>query len=298
MSSSVQIRPSRTAKGTAICRAMAWLEEKVPRVCTDELAKFFLDPWTVWLLKFNYIRQQYKTRILPPGAYEYVMARTIHMDALFVRALEHRWPQIVILGAGYDSRSYRFKHKIDKTRIFEVDAYGSQQHKRQCMRRAQLEWPSQTAFVCVDFAHQDLAPMLDEAGYDPDLQTLFLLEGLVMYLPEPQVQYLLSFMRQNRSAGTTIAFDYIFRSVVNGTSSAYGAREQYEIVRNVGEPMQFGLEYDEMTEWLASEDFKIESHYTPDDFENTYLKDNNGELVGKMFRCSGNVVIRNDRHHK
>jgi methyltransferase (TIGR00027 family) len=145
----------------------------------------------------------------------------------------------------------------------------------------------------VDFAHQDLAPRLDKAGYNPGLQTLFLLEGLVMYLPEPQVKYLLSFMRQNRAAGTTIAFDYIFRSVVNGTSSAYGAREQYEIVRGVGEPMQFGLEYDEMTEWLASEDFKVESHYTPDDFEDTYLKDSQGELVGKMFRCTGNVVIRN-----
>lgn len=293
MSSSVQVRPSRTAKGTAICRAMACLEEKVPKVHTDQLAKFFLDPWTVWLLKFDYFRRQFKTRLLPPGAYEYVMARTIHMDALFVQALEQCWPQIVILGAGYDSRSYRFKQKIGKTRIFEVDAYGSQQHKRRCMHRAQLDWPSQTAFVCVDLAHQDLAPKLEEAGYDPGRQTLFLLEGLVMYLPEPQVKYLLCFMQQNRSAGTTIAFDYIFRSVVNGTSTAYGAREQYEIVRNVGEPLQFGLEYDEMNDWLASEDYKVESHYTPDDFENTYLKDSQGELVGKMFRCTGNVVIRN-----
>lgn len=292
MSSSVQVRPSRTAKGTAILRAMAFLEKKVPRVHTDELARFFLDPWTAWLLRFGYFRHQFKTRILPPGSYEYVMARTIHMDALFVHALEHNWPQIVILGAGYDSRSYRFKQKIDKTRIFEVDAYGSQQHKRLCLQRARLEWPFQTTFVCVDLAHQDLAPRLGEAGYEPDLQTLFLLEGLVMYLPEPQVKYLLTFMQQNRAAGTTIAFDYIFRSVVNGTSTAYGAREQYEIVRNVGEPMQFGLEYDEMAEWLAGEDFKIESHYTPDDFENTYLKDSQGELVGKMFRCTGNVVLK------
>ena len=92
---------------------------------------------------------------------------------------------------------------------------------------------------------------------------------------------------------SSTSFDYIFRSVVNGTSTAYGAREQYEIVRNVGEPMQFGLEYDEMTEWLVSGEFKIESHYTPDDFENIYLKDSQGELVGRMFRCTGNVVIRN-----
>jgi methyltransferase (TIGR00027 family) len=272
---------------------MACLEEKVPRAQTDELAKYFLDPWTVWLLKFDYFRHQFKTRLLPPGAYEYVMARTIHMDALFVHALEQRWPQIVILGAGYDSRSYRFKRKIEKTRIFEVDAYGSQQHKRLCMQRAQLDWPPQTTFVCVDFAHQDLVPMLEKAGYDSRLQTLFLLEGLVMYLPEPQVKYLLSFMQQNHAAGTVIAFDYIFRSVVNGTSTAYGAREQYEIVRDVGEPLQFGMEYDEMNEWLTSEHFKVESHYAPDDFENTYLKNSQGELVGKMFRCTGNVVIRN-----
>lgn len=292
MSSSVQVRPSRTAKGTAILRAIASLEEKIPCDHTDQLAKYFLDPWTVWLLKFDYFRHRFKTRILPPGAYEYVMARTIHMDMLFVHALENEWPQIVILGAGYDSRSYRFKQKIKKTRIFEVDAYGSQRHKRVCMRRAQLTWPSQTTFVSVDLMEQDLAPRLDAAGYDAELKTLFLLEGLVMYLSEPQVKYLLSFMRQNRAAGTTIAFDYIFKSVVNGTSDAYGAREQYEIVQRVGEPLQFGLEFDEMSEWLASEDFNVVSHYSPDDFENIYLKDSRGALVGRVFRCTGNVVIR------
>jgi O-methyltransferase involved in polyketide biosynthesis len=114
-----------------------------------------------------------------------------------------------------------------------------------------------------------------------------------MYLTEPQVKALFSFMQQNKAVGTTIAFDYIFRSVVNGTSTAYGAREQYEIVRKVGEPLQFGMEYDEMTQLLTSDAFKIESHYTPDEFENTYLKDNQGQLVGKMFRCTGNVVVRN-----
>jgi methyltransferase (TIGR00027 family) len=122
------------------------------------------------LLNFNYIRHQFKIHLFPPGVCEYVMARTIHMDELFVRALEGRWPQIIILGAGYDSRSYHFKQKIDKTRIFEVDAYGSQQHKRRCMQRAQIEWPFQTTFVCADLAHQDLASILGEAEYDPDLQ--------------------------------------------------------------------------------------------------------------------------------
>lgn len=56
-----------------------------------------------------------------PGSYEYFIARTAFFDAAVRRALDENVPQIVLLGAGYDSRAYRFADRIRDTRIFELD---------------------------------------------------------------------------------------------------------------------------------------------------------------------------------
>jgi O-methyltransferase involved in polyketide biosynthesis len=50
-----------------------------------------------------------------------MIARTACFDSLFMAALKYRTPQIVLLGAGYDSRAYRFAESNQSTTIFELD---------------------------------------------------------------------------------------------------------------------------------------------------------------------------------
>lgn len=71
-----------------------------------------------------------KLHKIVPGGYEYITARTKHFDHLFKVALEENIPQIIFLGAGYDTRAIRFKKFIQHTKIFELDAPTTQQHKK------------------------------------------------------------------------------------------------------------------------------------------------------------------------
>lgn len=71
-------------------------------------------------------------RILAPaGIYEYVIARTKYIDAVFKRALSEQFDQILLFGAGFDTRALRFQAAAQHTRIFELDASPTQQAKIQ-----------------------------------------------------------------------------------------------------------------------------------------------------------------------
>jgi len=61
-------------------------------------------------MRFKFIRENIKNKIhkLAPGICEYVLARTAFFDKVFKDALNNKIPQIVLLGAGYDTRPYRF----------------------------------------------------------------------------------------------------------------------------------------------------------------------------------------------
>jgi O-methyltransferase involved in polyketide biosynthesis len=60
------------------------------------------------LLKSWWLYKLFKQRFFPKGIYEYVIARTKYFDAVFIEALENSFDQIVIFGAGFDSRALRF----------------------------------------------------------------------------------------------------------------------------------------------------------------------------------------------
>ena len=70
---------------------------------------------------------------IAPGAYEFMIERTAFFDQIVRDALVRNLPQIVFLGAGYDTRPYRFKDLVLDTRIFELDAPPTQFRKRKVL---------------------------------------------------------------------------------------------------------------------------------------------------------------------
>ena len=65
----------------------------------------------------------------------YFLARTAYFDHVFKSACEENIPQIVFLGAGYDTRACRYKDIIKSTRIFELDILPTQQHKKEILHK-------------------------------------------------------------------------------------------------------------------------------------------------------------------
>src|SRR5262249_14302227 len=94
-------------------------------------------------------------------------------------------PQVVVLGAGLDSRAWRMPELADID-VFEVDHPASQVDKQ--ARVESLRPTSRSVrFVPVDFTQDRLDAGLVKAGRRSDTATVWIWEGVVPYLRKVEV---------------------------------------------------------------------------------------------------------------
>jgi methyltransferase (TIGR00027 family) len=279
--SGIEHQASRTALSAAMLRYMAYKDAHSDFPGTDHLSGLFLPPNIKTVLFFPFFRRGLRKKFV--GGYEYVLARTNYFDELFERALEENIPQIVVLGAGYDTRAIRFGGLIQKTKIFELDAPHTQLQKQAVLAKTGNKIPEQLIFVPINFSTQNLEQVLLPAGYDRSQKTLFLWEGVTFYLTAGEVDRTLGFIRGNSGPGSRLAFDYSYKGAIDGTAEYYGAEETARAVSEDREPFTFGIEKGMIESFLADRGFELVSHHSPSELQQTFLTDQAGELYGRMY---------------
>jgi methyltransferase (TIGR00027 family) len=131
-----------------------------------------------------------------------LIARTQFFDGRVLAAISGGITQIVILGAGYDDRALRFR--AAGVRFFELDHPATQADKARRLR-AMKAGTGGPALIPADFRHDDVAGVLAAGGHDAGLPTLFLCEGLLVYLDRPACVRLLGAARARAAAGSELA---------------------------------------------------------------------------------------------
>lgn len=275
----VETKPSRTAKIVCYMRALGYKEVGEP-IANDYLAAYFLSPSLRERIESAENRAQILANEVPPTNYAYLTARTRHLDQLFQHALTDGTEQIVLLGAGYDSRSYRFTNVPDGFRIFEVDAPTTQNAKRRYLQLANIEPPPHLTYIPIDFNLSRLEDVMPLAGFDANKKTLYIWEGVTYYIEAYAVDGTLTFIRDNSPSGSKVAFDYITDRLVFGDFSDYGAEEAASAVAEAGEPFIFGLPEGGVADFLASRGFALVQHFSPDEFHAAYLDGRFGRIYG------------------
>lgn len=155
-------------------------------------------------------------------------------DAALLDAVENGATQVVVLGAGFDSRAYRFGPQLNDVRFMEVDFGPTQASKKQRLGEVLETMPSNVSFVPMDFTKDNLLVQLRNAGYSEQKNTFFLWEGVTYYLPESAVKDTLHFVRDHSAPGSRIAFDY--------TGSNHPAvNNPLHLYARWGEPWIFGF---------------------------------------------------------
>lgn len=279
-----------TAVGVAALRAAAARERDTAVRNPDYLAISLLSPALRALVKLRplawLVLRQYH-RILP-GAYYFHTARTKHIDTVLQQCAKQGMEQLVVLGAGFDTRAYRFQNMLTKTKVFEVDHPGTQAIKKERVAKLQGNLPENITYVPIDFDAQSLDVLLD-FGYSTTVTTLFIWEGVCMYITPQAVDRILQFVGHRSGSGSSIVFDYIFQSMVEGRCDYYGARESSRYVAKRGEPYLFGIEEGTVAEFLKARGLHIMSEFTPEMLEQTYLRRSDGKIHGKVYRYT-NIV--------
>jgi methyltransferase (TIGR00027 family) len=288
---SLENQPSASALNVAICRAVAAHEPREEIRGPDYLAEIFLAEDARKSLSDQAVYPLIikKLAAFSPGGYEYFIARTAYLDAVVEQALRDNIPQLIFLGAGYDTRSYRFSAIIQDTRIFELDSRATQQRKRSLLDQAHVAIPPQLAFLTIDFTRDSMADVLSQAGYTPDKKSLFIWEGVTYYLPPEAVDDTLSFVRLNSPAGSLICFDYMVPA--SEMANRFGAKQARDAMQSTypAEPLQFDLEEGQVATFLAERGFRVIDHLTAAQLQSRYLTLRDGSLAGQVLDLFGLV---------
>ena len=213
-----------------------------------------------------------------PGVYFHHQARTKCFDALWVDALAAGARQFVLLGAGFDTRGYRFADRLGGARVFEVDHPLTSAEKQRRLRRVIGAPPDHMTYVPIDFVRQGLADRLASSGFDPTRRTFFLWEGVTPYLTADAVDATLALVAR-AAPGSSIAFDYIHRSTLVDPSA--DAKKQLDLARKQGEPYEFGVDPPDLAPLLERHGLALDSNLGADELAARYLVGSNGDVWGR-----------------
>jgi methyltransferase (TIGR00027 family) len=282
---SIEQSPSQTALFSALRRALAYRHYRDEKFGADYLAEIFLPAQYRFFMRFKRIRDRARAQLsmAMPGMNEYIIARTRFFDSLFREALRRLVPQIVLLGAGYDSRPYRFAAENKGTRIFELDAAPTQERKIKQLKSASISIPEGVKFVPVNFRSERLKEVLEKAGFSSQERALFLWEGVSYYLEREAVGETLEFAGRAQ-AESVFAFDYAVTLSETEAGGYYGAAEFLEAMKSfhTAEGLLFSNKPDEIEAFLAGCNLRLRDDLGHEAIEQNFLKDENGVLLGKV----------------
>lgn len=272
-------QPSETAGRAALARAWETQKPAESRVCYDPFAVHMLRDEGKFLILTPEGRERFIEACNPvmSGLLDYIVLRTRVIDFHLQDCATKGLRQIVLLGAGYDSRAYRFAELQGKIKIIEVDTPETQENKKAKLREHLGSLPNYVTFVPVDFKKDEWAASLIQAGLNPSLQTLLIWEGVTYYLEPKAVDQTLGFVTANTPAGSSIIFDYLRPEVVDGTTQNPLMLGVHQFSAEIGEPLKFGLKPQDVEQFLTQRGFNNVENLTVEQCMGKYLTPAHGQ---------------------
>jgi methyltransferase (TIGR00027 family) len=247
-------RASATALGIATVRAVESARPIDQRLFFDPFAARFVPRWMVRLTNLL-VRTRYP-EWRGPGVLGFLLARTRLMDDFVLSAVHAGVRQLVILGAGYDARAFRFADTLKpQVRVFEVDHPATQAEKLAELNDFLVHPPIEVTYVPVDFMSQSLVEQLTAFGYDDSLKSAFVWEGVTMYLTPEAVDDTLAFISKHSPPGSSLVFDYVYSSVLHGEVERGEVKGMRRYHRFTNEELVFGIPEGTATDFLSSRGF-------------------------------------------
>lgn len=262
-----QTQYSTTAEGIALLRALETARPAGERLIEDPYARALISPWMWLLAKIFYTPASAERR--GKGVVGFLAARERYIDDFLKTNLPQGVRQVVLLGAGLDSRPYRLK-EMEAARVFELDRPGVQAVKRQRLQKVLKCMPDNVIFVPVDFNAQSLYDRLRECGYGESRKTIFVWQGVVYYLTPKAVDATLHFITKHSAPGSAVIFDYASTAYLQDSSRGEIKRMRL-MQRFTKEALTFGIPEGEIEPFLTTRGFTGVQNATADDLKRLYF---------------------------
>jgi methyltransferase (TIGR00027 family) len=231
----------RTALGAAVCRLIEQYEPAETRLFNDPVVKDLVGAPIRVMIRSAAMRNftVKQTDAVAEGIYGAQVCRTRYIDDAVQAALSEGIDQLVILGAGLDTRAYRLP-EIDRVKVFEVDLPSVQNDKKKKLQKALGRLPENVTFIPIDFDTQSLEDVFAGTSFDPSKPAVFIWEGVTQYITEEAVRRTLAFVGK-AAPGSILVFTYVLKSIIERRSDIPGADHMMDVVSKQS-PWIFGLE--------------------------------------------------------
>jgi len=249
--------PSRTAQYMALFRALESAGPPERRLVEDRAAERFLDPrlravvraarlsplrWLItWFIDHRW-----------PGPRLSGVVRTRVIDELAAGALQSGCTQLLLLGAGYDTRATRLPAAAGIA-VFEVDHPATQARKREVLGALS----DRVRYVPLDFEREGLPAALTDAGLDRAQRSCVIWEGVFSYLSAEAIDATLAALVSACAPGSVVILTYVYERALEQPSTQPHA--WLSAVSDVGEPFRTGLHPDHAREFFAARGLSLRS---------------------------------------
>ena len=225
-----------------------------------------------------------------PGIQLHYLLRKLALETFVRTSIAEGTKQVVVLGAGLDTLAGRLHGEFPTTSFIEVDHPGTQEAKLRLLSDW-IETGPNLHFLPGDFSEQTLDKLLMESPhFESGLSTLFLAEGLLMYLFPEKIDLLLRFVTSQHPANR-IAFTYMENQSPNEKPGFEGCRLLTNAwLRWKNEPFTWGLPKDGIEPFLQEHDLQLLEHLNAANLRDKFLRGSNSlkgmkSISGESIAC-------------
>ncbi|GAB6041519.1 class I SAM-dependent methyltransferase [Endothiovibrio diazotrophicus] len=201
---------------------------------------------------------------LPGFALHYVLRKRFIEEAA-LKALADGYTQVVSLGAGFDTLEWRLHRQHPEVTFIEIDHPATSAVKREALKVS----GENLHLLAVDLAEHDLEAVLrDCTAFDPARPTLYICEGVLVYLPPDAVTGLFATLKRLSGAGTRFVFTAV--SPIGSPRNNTGPLLRlYLALKN--EPLAWNLEQADLEAFVTLQGYRLIDQANDADLAPRYL---------------------------
>lgn len=262
----------KTAYAAAYARLVEQYEPKETRLFNDIFVKNFFSRYISSIMRFKAIRNlmifMYNTA--STGLFGLQVCRTKYIDEKLKEAIDNGVEQVVILGAGFDTRLFRIQN-TNRIKGFEIDLPMMQDKKKKIMKKCLGELPRNIIFTPIDFNIQTLDEVLEVIELDFSKPIFFIWEGVTQYITKEAVENTLRFISK-ASSESAVVFTYALESVVDGTANIIGVETLTTLLKAGGQTWNFGINPSEIENFIKQYNLELIEDVGSSYYQENYLK--------------------------
>lgn len=192
-----------------------------------------------------------------PGILLHYIVRKRYLEDVARECLANGIKQIVILGAGFDTLAWRLHREYSDVCFIELDHPTTQQDKEQVLHKHSNIQPN-LHFIPIDLAQTSSeGSLLSCPHYNRAARSLFIAEGLLMYLEPETVSSIFEFVAKHTGPNSCFAFTFLERHGNGKINFRRGSKTIDLWLKWRGEGFRWGIRRRELKQYAADKGLSL-----------------------------------------